>query len=152
MKKVHIYIAFIMIGALFFGGCSNEDVCDSGPMDVFSLEDLGCINTPFTVDVTTTNEFELIRNEVDFSKFISGPCMPFIDWSRYDLIAGKLPLSQGLSTIDRRLSMDCSKNQLVLSLTVSLNITQVAPLITFDAIIPKLKDDEIFYVNIDIVK
>lgn len=128
-------------------GCSDDANCTSGQVDISDLEDFGCTNSAFTVTVMTLNEFELIRNQDDFDLHIDAKCDPTIDWVEHDLIAGMIQLPNGLVSIEKDLVRNCDTNELTLLVNVKTNITQVAPMVSFNTIMPKLKDEETLLVD-----
>ncbi len=148
MKRVDSSIIILLFAMLSAFGCSDNDECSSGSLDILDLEDFGCSNPPFNITVATLNEFELIRNQEDYDFHVTGRCAPQINWQEYDLIAGTALLPKGLDSIDKSLIMDCSNNTLKLTFRIKLNLTQVAPSITFNAIIPKLKNEQDFFVEV----
>lgn len=151
MKGV-LWIKILILGLLVsLFSCTGDEQCKTGLVDIKDLEDLGCLNTTNTLIVNTVNEFAFIRNQEDYEIHIEGSCNPEIDWLSYDLIAGMVRLNRGLATLDKRLTMNCASNRLTLTIDISLNITQVAPEISYNAIIPKLKDNQDFFVVVNIV-
>lgn len=131
-------------------GCSDDGGCTSGTLNIMDLQEFGCVNPSFTVTVMTLNEFELIRNQEDFDLHIAAKCQPNINWAENDLIAGMLELPNGLASIEKDLIKNCSANELTLQVNVKTNLTQVAPSVSFNAIIPKLKDEEALFVKFNI--
>ena len=150
MRKVSGIKVILLSCAILISSCSGNDGCQDGQIEVMSLEDLGCTNTAFNVKVATLQEFELIRNQEDYDAFISADCNPQIDWLNYDMIAGMVGLNQGLRSIKNLLVTNCRTNRLILTVEIHLNLTQVAPQISFNAIIPKLKDEQDFFVEVKV--
>ncbi len=131
-------------------GCSDDGDCTSGTVDSMDLQEFGCTNPAFTINVMTLNEFELIRSQEDFDLHIVAKCQPDINWIENDLIAGMIQLPNGLASIDKDLIKNCSSNELTLQVNVKTNSSQVAPVVSFNAIIPKLKDEEALFVKFNI--
>ena len=151
MKKVSYYLlVYISAVVIMSSGCSDDGSCTSGTIDSMDLQEFGCTNPAFTVTVMTLNEFELIRSQEDFDLHIVAKCQPDINWVENDMIAGMIELSNGLSSIDKDLIRNCSSNELTLQVNVKTNLTQVAPTVSFNAIIPKLKDEEALFVKFNI--
>lgn len=142
--------ALWVLGALtlLLASCSDDETCTTGEVMTMNLEDLGCVNTPYQMTVSSSNEFELIRSQEHFDNFITGSCKPVIDWQQYDLIAGMRSLSHGIASIDKSLVMDCLNNRLVLRITFNLNATTEAPRLSFHALIPKLSGNETIFVEL----
>lgn len=148
MKKVYISMLILVSMIIITStGCSDNADCSSGEIAVMDLEDFGCTNPAFTVTVMTLNEFELIRNQEDFDLHIAAKCQPNIDWVEHDLIAGMIELPNGFTSIEKTLIRNCSANELTLQINVKTNLTQVAPVVSFNAIIPKLRDEEALFVD-----
>ena len=147
MKKVLIsYILCLLLGSIT--GCTDNNQCEAGNQAVKSLQDFGCSNVAYNVDVFSANEYALIRSEEEYNQNVEASCQPNVDWNNYDLIIGKQQLSNGLERIERNLVVNCSTNQLTLQFTFYLSITQIAPEITFDAMIPKMMDNQDLYVEL----
>ena len=136
------------VALAFFVACSDDEPCITGEVQFKNLEDLGCVNTPFQMTVTTDQEFELIRSQEDFDARIGGTCRPDIDWQGYDLIAGMKGLTNGIASIEKSLVKDCLNNRLVLRITFNLNATTIAPMVSFHALIPKIGNNEIIFVEL----
>jgi len=75
-------------------GCGGDDSCDSGPLNIIDMESLGCTNSVNLMKVRTGAEFELIRDQTNYDRLVSGPCAPPIDWEVYDLIILWFPYSK----------------------------------------------------------
>lgn len=144
VNKIVILCSFICIMTV---SCSEDPECQEGTIEVSGLEERGCTNSPYNITVATLNEFELIRNQEDYDLFIDAKCNPDIDWFKYDLIAGMIGLNKSLAGIDKQLVMNCRTNRLILTFTFRVHQTQAAPIISFDALIPKLKDEQDFFVE-----
>ncbi len=148
MKKVFFHLLMLVsIMIITSTGCSDDGDCSSGEVEVMDLADFGCSNPAFTVTVMTLNEFELIRDQEDFDLHVVAKCVPEIDWVEHDLIAGMIELPNGFTSIDKALIRNCGANELTLQINVKTNLTQVAPVVSFNAIIPKLRDEEALFVD-----
>jgi len=150
MKKTNRIVHLLAVMAIGLISCGSDSSCTEEEVPITDLSDLGCMNAPFTVSVQTLNEYEIIRNQEDYDLHIDAKCNPEIDWVRHDLIAGMVGLSRGLATIDKQLIMNCNTNRLVLTVDISTNITAVAPLISYNAIIPKLEGNQVFNLEVNV--
>ena len=144
MKAVYLIILLFLLHS-----CSSED-CNSARETVLCLEDLGCFNAPYNVSVETLKEFELIRNQEDFDRMVFSNCEFQIDWNINDLVIGTKGLSGGLSSINKTLLTDCNANQKFLTVDISLDLTNIAPIVTWQAVIPKLDDTESLFVMVNV--
>ncbi len=145
MKRFFYIICII---GLVLTSCSTEDDCHSGPLDIITLEDLGCDVPAYQLSIKSSNEFELIRNQEQYLSLLSSPCRPKIDWEVYDMIAGTLNIPNGLLRLEHAADYNCMDNKLSISIMVFLNESTVALPVGFAFIIPKLNDTETPYVNI----
>lgn len=142
---------FIIFSLIFLQLSCSEDPCDGGRQNVQCFEDLGCLDAAVNISLESTNEFELIRDQTTFDRIVSGDCNIQIDWTINDLVIGAEPLPNGLAKIDKSILMDCVDNQLNLDIFITLNETAIAPIITWQAVIPKLKDNETLFVTVKVV-
>lgn len=150
MKKVFFILLTISGFLTCVSSCTSDDSCNSGEVSIQDLQDFGCNNTAFSMTVATLNDFELIRTQEDYDRHISAKCTPLIDWTGSDMIAGMIQLNQGLSSIDKVLVMNCAQNTLTLSITIMTSATLDAPNVSFNAIIPKIKDEQNLFVDFNI--
>ena len=150
VKKVIMRSLFYVIFILSFSlvGCSDDDQCKSGPLDIITMADLGCEVPPHQISIKSTKEFELIRNEEQFQSLLISPCRPNIDWAAYDMIAGSINLQNGLVRLEHGAYYNCQDNKLAITITVFLNDAAVALPVGFAFLIPKLHDTETPYVSI----
>lgn len=130
--------------------CSEED-CDGQTYEALCLDDMGCANTLYQLQLMSTNDFELIQNQEEYLSMIEGNCQPEIDWKIYDLVVGTESLTNGIAGISKTYRMDCTTNQLNLTVNIQLNLTTLAPTITWSSLIPKLKDNESLFVSVNVL-
>ena len=90
----------------------------------------------------------IIRNQSDFSEFVTGSCQPDIDYSTYDLVIGKKGLTTGNNSISYELVKNCETGNEKLTVTFNQNVTAEAPNLTYHALIPKLENQQILNVEI----
>ena len=141
----------LIISILFLGifSCNNDDDCTDTILNTTSLEiEYGCTNTKYQMDIELSENFMIIRNQLDFTEFVSGTCQPAIDFSVYDLIIGKKRLANGNSSIDYELIENCETGSQNLIVTFNQNETTEAPNLTYHALIPKLGDEQELIVEI----
>ncbi|AUC81893.1 hypothetical protein [Lacinutrix sp. Bg11-31] len=147
--KYQILIISILFLGLVSCNCNNED-CTDIVLNTTSLEiEYGCTNTKHQMDIELSENHMIIRNQLDFSEFVSGSCQPTIDFSVYDLIIGKKGLTNGNTSIDYELIENCETRNQNLNVTFNQNGTNVAPNLTYHALIPKLRDEQ--EINVEIV-
>jgi hypothetical protein len=140
----------VLISLLLIAGCAKEE-CDDAQYDAMCLETMGCPNSLYQLQLESINDFELIQSQEDFNTMINGTCMPEIDWVNFDLVVGTARLTNGVGGITKTYSMDCNTNQLKLNVTIQLNLTDIAPTIMWNSLIPKLKDNESLFVSVNIL-
>lgn len=145
MRRI-FYLIFLLGFSLL--GCNDEDQCKSGPLDIITMEDLGCNVPAQQVSIKSAKEFELIRDEDQFQSLLISPCMPTIDWVAYDMIAGSINLQNGLVRLEHGAFFNCRDNKLAITITAFLNESTVALPVGFAFLIPKLHDTETPYVSI----
>ncbi len=142
----------LIISILFLGifSCKNDDDdCTDTIINTTSLEiEYGCTNTKYQMDIELSENYMIIRNQLDFAEFVSGSCQPNIDFSVYDLVIGKKGLANGNSSIDYELIENCQTGNENLSVTFNQNETTEAPNLTYHALIPKLGDEQVLNVEI----
>ena len=141
-----IYV--ILIATLV--SCGSDDDCNGNTQEVLCLDDFGCPNAAFLVSIESQQEFQLIRNQEDFELMVFAECDIEVDWDVYDLVIGSVGLTSGLADIQKSISENCATNQNLLEININTNLTTVAGVITWQAVIPKLADDESLFVEISI--
>ncbi len=142
----------LIILILFLGifSCNNDDDCTDTILNTTSLEtEYGCTNTKYQMDIELSENYMIIRNQLDFAEFVSGSCQATIDFSVYDLIIGKKGLTSGNSSIDYELIENCKTGNENLIVTFNQNETTEAPNLIYHALIPKLRDKQ--ELNVEII-
>ena len=141
MKYRILFISILFIGLL---SCNNDDDdCIDITINITSLEsEYGCTNTKYQMDIDLSDNYMIIRNQQDFTEFISGDCQPTIDFSTYDLVIGKKGLTSGNDSIGYELIENCKTGYLNLKVTFFQNIATVAPNLTYHALIPKMESEQ----------
>ena len=106
-----------------------------------SLETLyGCENTKNLLEIDTSEVFVIINTQQQFENLVSGPCMPQVDFTTYDLLIGEQGLSSGNNTITYEETQDCTTDILEVTVTFNQNETAEAPTLTFHILVPKLSN------------
>ncbi|MEM5565191.1 hypothetical protein WNY78_08745 [Psychroserpens sp. AS72] len=146
---INLSIGLLLV--IVVNSCSNDDECTPVTLGITSLEvAYGCINTPYQMDIDLSDDFTIIRSQTVFNDLVTGDCTPEIDFEAYDLIIGKKGLTNGFDTINYDgLVKNCDNGQLYLTVSFVLNATDIAPNVTYHALVPKLAENEI--VNVSIV-
>lgn len=137
MKNKFLSILLFLIFA-----CSEDDNCSNNELNLTSLEnEYGCTNTKNS-NVDISEDYQIIRNQIDFETLNLENCNPEIDFSKYDLIIGKYQLTRGNNSINYELVENCQNNNLILKVTFDQNEATVAPNVTYHALVPKLKNEQ----------
>ena len=129
--------------------CGDSSDCESGPLEVMSMGDLGCTNSVNLMKIRTMQEFELIRDQESYDALITGPCSPVINWDENDMVAGNIQLNNGLINLEEKANFNCSTNTLLITILVHLNETEVAQEVFFGFVIPKLDNDQAPFVEVE---
>ena len=135
---------FVLVCCLV--ACTDEE-CMTGGIDIKDIESFGCGSSAFDMQVNTSNEFELIRNQDEFEMLVAANCSPDINWQEYDLIAGQRSFNRGVDSVVKSLVRDCLNNQVILRITFTLNDATEAVTIPFNTLIPKLSNDQLIFVE-----
>ena len=131
-------LAFIWIFCCFFS-CSSED-CQPMDLPVTNLEDeYQCVNTKYQMEVSTFENFTIINTQAEFEDNISGSCSPIIDFEKYTLIAGKIGLPNGNTSIEYKWTRNCPNSDYTLQVTFFNNATTEAPNLTYHALVNKIE-------------
>jgi len=147
MKYRILFISILLIGIF---SCNNDDDCTDTILNTTSLEfEYGCTNTEYQMDIELSENFMIIKNQLDFAEFVTGSCQPTIDFAVYDLIIGKKGLTNGNTSIDYELIENCETGNENLIVTFNQNETTEAPNLTYHALIPKLGDEQ--ELNVEII-
>lgn len=144
-------LLFSIITVFFFLSSCNENKkmdCTDTIIEVNHLEnEYGCTD----VDVNLSDTYMIITSPLDYSEFVNANCELDIDFDTYELVIGKKGLTNGLSSIEYELVENCETENQNLKITFHLNDTTEAPNITYNALIPKLSDNQELHVEIVLV-
>lgn len=131
---------------ILLAGLYSCDDCTDTTLNVTELE------TEYEACTYAHNDlsenYMIISNTSDYNEYVDSDCQEEIDFSSYDLIIGKKGLSNGLSSIDYKLVEDCETKNQVLTVTFNLDMTHVAPNVNYNALIPKLNENQELEVEI----
>lgn len=141
MKK--LFLCLVVVVSVF-NSCKNDDesVCNHVLEHTTLEEQYACSNTIYDMDVdweAINNQHLLIRNQAQFEEFISGNCMPQIDFSKYDLVITLMVVSD-VQSVEYSVIQLCNQN-----VTIGIHIEDKGNdvnLGTFHVLIPKLKENE----------
>jgi len=135
--KLKILIISIIIG---LSSCNDDtNNCTDTILNVNHLEtEYGCTG----VNIDLSENYMIVSNSLDFSEFVDANCQSEVDFTTYDLIIGKKGLTNGLISIDYELIENCETENQNLTITFNLNETAEAPNVTYNALIPKLGENQ----------
>ncbi|MFT7072568.1 hypothetical protein [Patiriisocius sp. Uisw_017] len=149
MKLTTKFLSFLLLGFCYGCGSSDDPGCVTLPVNAKSLENrYGCENTKNLLEIDTSEIFVIISTQQQFENLVSGPCMPQIDFTTYDLIIGEQVLSSGNNTITYEETQDCTTNILEVTVTFNQNESAEAPTLTFHLLVPKLSNPNTTTVDI----
>jgi hypothetical protein len=141
MKHQILLLSILFLGIFF--SCNKKNDCTDTVINTTSLEsEYGCTDTKYQMDIDLSDNFMIIRNQLDFTEFVTGSCHPSIDFSTYDLVIGKKGLTSGNESIEYELIENCETGNLNLKVTFFQNITTVAPNLTYHALTPKIGSEQ----------
>lgn len=148
MKRSLKSIAIILLMINFMvSSCKKE--CEEITYKVESLENLyGCTNTRYDIEIDLSDDALIISSQASFDSWIQGPCMPTIDFGKYDLIIGKKSTLSQVDTIYYEYKRDCPDQDLVLSIEIIQTPATAIDNVVFHALIPKLGDEETLFLNV----
>jgi hypothetical protein len=139
MKHQILLFSILFLGIFF--SCNND--CTDTVINTTSLEnEYGCTNTKYQMDIDLSDNYMIVRNQLDFTEFVTGSCQPSIDFLKYDLVIGKKGLTSGNESIEYELIENCETGNLNLLVTFFQNIATVAPNLTYHVLIPKMRSEQ----------
>ena len=144
------YVCIIPVLLICLSSCKKND-CKEELRTVKHFEsEYGCVNTKYDLKINLTNNVTVIRSEDDYDTRVTGTCHPEIDFNLYDLVIGKQATAYRIDTILYDYRIACPEDQLSLSVEIIQSDANVADEVVFHAMIPKLGDDELLYINVNI--
>jgi len=142
----------------------HETTCDNNSQNLIAIDSLeilnstiettsleaenNCINTLYQSDIDLSENYTIIRSQSAYDNLVTGSCQPQIDFSQYDLVIGKKGLPNGIISVDYQLFENCENQDLELQVQFNLNLTTVAPNVTYHRLIPKLGVEQNLIVEI----
>jgi hypothetical protein len=133
----------VSVFLIFILSCSKKDDCKEEVISIKNLErDYGCQNTKYTLQMNLNDDVAIISTKESYDNVVSGNCHPDIDFSLYDLVIGKLSISNTNDTIKYELRRTCPGSKLTLAVDlIQLAVTQPSTIV-YHSIIPKLGNEE----------
>jgi hypothetical protein len=144
--KTTVIISLMLVCLL---SCSKKDDCKEEKISFRNFDrDYGCKNTKNTLQLNLNDDITILRSKESYDNVVSGSCHPDIDFSLYDLVIGKLMVSNVNDTIRYDLQRTCpgSKLELLIDL-VQLDVAQPSTIV-YHAIIPKMGDEETLNIHL----
>lgn len=140
MKNLKLFFCCALLVQLLMSSCSKEDPeCDPFVADLFSLEEIyACTNTLFDMSLSG-DEVQLIKDQATFEQNIGGGCIPTIDFDTYDLLIGRVDLTNGFDDVSYNLWSPCDEEKYIFDINIQLNDTDIAPSIVYHALVHKLE-------------
>lgn len=148
MKKI---FSLIILSILLYACSSdNSTTCTNKIALTDNLETVyNCENTTQLLDVPALNDnYIIIRDNDTFLEKVTGSCVTQVDFDKYDLLIGKKGLTNGLSNISYKMTIDCNVKDPVVDVTFYLNETAEAPNVTYHVFVPKLGKERNLAVNL----
>ncbi|HMR83288.1 MAG TPA: hypothetical protein PKE30_09155 [Niabella sp.] len=147
-RKRLLDIGLLLSIVIFLSSCSAGSKHIEAPITQIlpteSLETVyGCTNVSFLLSIATTtysDYFILINDQEGFNRLHLNPsCSPEIDFNKYSLLIGTKGLTRGCSSIDYQLKKITTgtKDSLFLNVTFQLNDATVAPIVTWNVLMPR---------------
>lgn len=96
------------------------------------------------------NDYTIIRSKEIYDSKVTGNCHPTIDFSLYDLVIGRQSSGNENDTIKYDLRRTCPDNELILTVDIIQSAATRPDNVVFHALIPKLGDEEILKVKINV--
>lgn len=148
MKKIFSLIVFSIL--LYACSSDNSTTCTTKIVLTDNLETVyNCENTTQLLDIPTLHDNYIIIRDIDtFLEKVTGACVTEIDFDKYDLLIGKKGLTNGLSSISYKMTIDCNVKDPVVDVTFYLNETTEAPNVTYHVFVPKLGEERNLTVNL----
>ncbi|WP_339652704.1 hypothetical protein [uncultured Salegentibacter sp.] len=132
------YIWMLGLALCFLLSCNSDDSCENYRIATTSLEEeYSCNDTRYSLDISTTEEFELITNHDEYEDKVTGTCDPsLIDFTQFDLIIGKARLGSGNDSIEYSLIESCTEGRNLYVIFIQ-NDAMIAPVVTYHVLVPK---------------
>ena len=150
MKKMNIIKTFFILTLIL--SCNNDDTCGyPNWVTPNNLEnEYGCVDTKYQMDIELNDDYIIIRSQQSFDELITGDCSPQINFLIYDLLIGKKELTTGNASINYYLMKHPCNGQFYLEVNFYGNQTTEASNLTYHALIPKLNNNEIINIGLNV--
>lgn len=131
----------LLLFILTTASCKDDPCPEQQQLPLVSAEEeYGCVDTRYGLKLALQEDFVVVRSQADFDRAVtSSTCDMEIDFSVYDLIIGNKTLPSGNHSVDYNLSRLCPGNSYLLQVVFNQDQSTVAPMITYHALVPKLK-------------
>lgn len=127
--------------------CTDSESCNEELISTSLENEYECNNTLYQLNIELSEDFVIIHSQEEYNNSVTG-CNPEINFDKFDLIIGKKGFSNGVSSVEYQLIQNCNSSNLQLDITFTLNLTAIAPNLTFHRLIPKLNDSQNLSINI----
>jgi len=144
------YICIIPVLLICMSSCKKNDCKEELRSAKHFETEFGCVNTKYDLSIDLTNNVTVIRTKDDYDTKVTGTCHPEVDFTQYDLVIGNQATAYRNDTILYDFRIACPENQLTLSVEIIQSDVNVADEVVFHAMIPKLGDEELLYINVNI--
>ena len=141
MKNIILVSAFLFI----IMACNQIKDCEEIQL---TTQHFDCEMTWNSIDIQ--NDYTIIRSKEIYDSKVTGNCHPTIDFSLYDLVIGRQSSGNENDTIKYDLRRTCPDNELILTVDIIQSAATRPDNVVFHALIPKLGDEEILTVKINV--
>ncbi len=148
MKMKYSFVVLMLM--ICISSCKKDDCKEELRSAKHFETEFGCVNTKYDLSIDLTNAVTVIRTKDDYDTKVTGTCHPEIDFTLYDLVIGKQATTYRNDTILYDFRIACPEDALNLSVEIIQSATNVADEVVFHAMIPKLGDEELLYINVNI--
>ncbi len=141
MKNIILVLALLFVSM----ACNQIKDCEEIQLTTHHFD---CELTWNSIDIQ--NDYTIIRSKEIYDSKVTGDCHPTIDFSQYDLVIGRQSSGNENDTIKYDLRRTCPDNELILTVDIIQSLRTRPDNIVFHALIPKLGDEELLKVKINV--
>jgi hypothetical protein len=141
---------FTIILLSILTSCSKNDCNEKILFAKYLESDYECVNTKYSLVIDLQDSAKIIRSKEAYDAEVSGPCHPDIDFSKYDLVIGEQSSGNENDTIIYDYRLTCPNNELTLTVDIIQSVATRPDNVVYHAIIPKLGDEEIFHIIVNV--